>query len=263
MTYTQTPFAALLIFLFFSCNDKNTSAPCPSQIIEKNKTVINISEILADTGFAIKSTAIAGEPLAFSFKHPYSAKVVSAKWDLDNSNFTSDKQTFNLRFTDAGTVQVTLFVEYAPLAYCETPKNFIDTVHTSLHLLPTDHSSILEGKYIGTLDTASSTPFLISINYYRSPGDDVGRYYLYNYVQGCTGDGINVNVPKGTGYEIIAGYSNFNMQLSYACAAPGTFKGFGYLNTAGDSITIQHFGYSTTSTSETDPKWHVFKGKKL
>jgi len=40
------------------------------------------------------------------------------------------------------------------------------------------------------------------------PGDDVGGYYLGNYVNGCTGDGLNSNIPIGTGYGIINGFKN-------------------------------------------------------
>lgn len=262
MYKTQTLFLALFIITLFSCSDKNTNTPCNPQTIAGNKTVLSICEYLGDSSYPIKNTAIANELLKFSFTYPYPAKVISTNWDIDNANFTSTKDSFNLRFTNAGEIPVTLHVTYQPLTYCGTPGNFTDTLHVILHILPEGHSSILEGKYSGTLDSASSAPFTISINYYKWPGDDIGGYYLYNYVPGCTGDGINPNIPKHTGYEIIAGYSNFNIQ-SYPCAAPNTFKGFGYLNTTGDCITIQHFGYGSAYTNDTNPRWHVFKGKRM
>lgn len=259
MCKTKT-LIVLFIVLLGACNNKTSVNPCDTQTIAANVTTVTVAEVLGDSSYTIKNTAIANEPLQFTFTHPNQVKVIKARWNIEDSGLIKDNQAFTIRFTDTGKVAVTLFVEYQPLTYCGTPKNFTDTVTTTLHILPEDHTSILQGRYSGTID--SSAPFTISINYYKWPGDAVGGYYLYNYVNGCTGDGINPHIPAHTGYEITAGYSNFTIQ-GYPCNAPDAFRGFGYLNAAGDSITIQHFGYSTVTANTAAARWHVFKGKRL
>lgn len=261
MLSTRTLFALILILLI-SCKEKENARPCETKPAEINKTVVDIAEYLGDSSFTINDTALVNELLTFTIHHPYQANIVSVKWNIDNGGFTSANKSLDLRFTDTGNVAVELIVGYQPLVYCGVPQKVFDTVKTTLHLLAEDRNSALEGKYTGYLDTAAAKPFTVAIKYFRLPGDSVGAYYLYNYVQGCTGDGINTHIPAGTGYEIVTGYRNFYIS-TYACAASNDFKGFGYLNTAGDSITIKHFGYSTPDAkNENTPQWHVFKGKR-
>lgn len=137
-----------------------------------------------------------------------------------------------------------MIVTYIPFDRCDKRVSFTDTVIKKLQVLKTDHGSRLEGNYRGFLDSSPNKIFTVSIKYWKYPGDAVGRIYLRNYVDGCTGDGLNSNIPFGTGYEIISGYKNFNM-VSYPCNAPGNFRGFGFLSDQEDSITIMHFGYSS------------------
>jgi hypothetical protein len=253
------------ILLYTSCKEVGNSNPCSGFIPIKNKTTLQISESLYDTVFLTPDTVIAESPTYFNFKYPYKAtSLYDVQWDINNGSYTTNRGSFVLRFKDVGTYNIQLVVTYQPRDQCDTRNTFTDTVIKKLVVLPLDHSSILEGSYRGFLDTKPTDTFTITIKYWKHPGDVIGEYYLRNYVNGCAGDHINPQVPPGMGYAIITGFKNFNI-ITYPCNEPSDFKGFGYLNISGDSITIQHYGYNTAQyvPGDTIPHWHIFKGKRI
>lgn len=250
-------------FLFSSCKKSERTDPCSSYEILINKTHLQIAEYLYDTAFHVPDTVQAGVPVNFSFTYPYNAYLNSFKWNIDNGGYTSQSSSFNLRF-NTGSYQVQLIANYISRESCDKRTSFTDTITKTLTIIPIDHTSLLEGSYTGFLDTRPNEIFTITIKYWKYPGDATGEYYLRNYVNGCTGDYINTHIPPGTGYGILSGYKSFEI-TSYPCNEPGDFKGFGFLNDKGDSITIKHFGYNTAQyiPGDTIPRWHVFKGKKI
>ena len=262
----------ILIFLLITaiaCRKSEPQNPCASYDFSTNKTKIQISEYLYDSSFAIPDTAFTGTFVGFSFVQPYSisTNVYSVSWNIDNGTYVTNNKSFSTIFKDTGTYNIQLIVTYIPRSDCDNRKLFSDTISKKVTVIPRNHNSPLEGNYRGFLDTRPTDTFTISINYFKLPGDAIGDYYLYNYVKGCTGDysSWNLPIPPGTGYFIVWGYKSFNLTGSYPCTQSSDFRGYGYLNKTNDSIFIKHYGYNNAigAPSDTIPRWHFFRGKKI
>jgi hypothetical protein len=226
-------------------------------------TAIHFSELFIDTALLTNDTVLADEPVGFSFSID-GYKTNTINWNVDDGGYTSSQPSFSLRFPP-GNYNVVLAVNYTGANACGESKNVTGTVIKKLVVLPPGHASALEGSYEGALDTKPAERFRVTIHYWKHPGDATGNYYLRNYVNGCTGDNIDPQVPPGTGYSILYGYHSFSLYNSYPCNQPGNFKGYGVLNQAGDSITIAHFGYNNAAyvPGDTIPRWHTFKGRRV
>lgn len=253
-----------LIITFCSCKkESNEKVPCVSRI--PNSSKIQILENFTDTSLVSYDTVLANTPTLFKVDFPYIAKINSTRWDINNGSYTTRNQSFTLRFPDTGKYSIKLIVSFLSIDQCTYNQIFYDTIEKKMQVVPTDNNSKIAGSFTGYLDTKPSELFTIRIKYWRNPSYSYGNYYLRNYVNGCLGDNVDPAIPLGVGYKISNGYKNFSLTDNYPCNSSSNFRGFGYINSNGDSLIIKHFGYNTSIyvVGDTIPRWHIFKGKKI